>query len=467
MRADATRRLRTGPAGALTALVTVLGTVLATVLAGALAVPAAADDAGSAPGALTGYAFDARCAPTQAEMDAWLTTSPFWGVGIYLGGSSASCRPTLTDPGQPHLDATWVQRQTAQGWRLLPIWVGPQASCHPAYVDRIDPAPAASYAAADARGRAEAAAAVTRARELGLPAGSTLWYDLEGGFDVADDDCRRSALRFLSGWTLALHDLGYRSGVYSSVSAGIHALDNADSLSPGSYAMPDQVWYAWYNGRPDTDIDPRWVRADSWDGERVHQYGAQETATYGGVPLTIDRNVLDVGQGSVTPRERRYCGGTSLDLPTYPRLKTAQRPGRPGPKAEKRAAQVEALQCLLKRNGRYRGRLDGTFDRDVLRAVRSFQRHHDLRETGTVTAPTWVALLARGGTPLLKVGSADESVQRLQRALTAALSRRVRVTGVYTDATARAVARYQARAGLPETGVIADDTWDALLAGAR
>jgi hypothetical protein len=230
-------------------VVAVLLAFCATMLSGgaAVAVERRADG-------ITGYAFDARCAPTQEQMDAWLTSSPFWGAGIYVGGSMVSCRPTATDAGQPHLDATWVARQRAAGWRLLPIWVGPQAACQSGYGDLIDADPAADYAAADARGRGEAAAAVTRARELGLPAGSTLWYDLEGGFDVTSDDCRRSALRFLSGWTLALHDLGFRSGVYSSISAGIHALDNADHLSPGSYAMPDQVWYAWDNARADADI---------------------------------------------------------------------------------------------------------------------------------------------------------------------------------------------------------------------
>jgi hypothetical protein len=162
--------------------------VCATLLTGG----SAAAEEGRTDG-LTGYAFDARCAPTQEQMDAWLASSPFWGAGIYIGGSTASCRPTATDPGQPHLDATWVARQRANGWRLLPIWVGPQAACHTLYGDLIDPNPAGAYAAADARGRAEATAAVARARELGLPGGSTLWYDLEGGFDVANDDCRRSA----------------------------------------------------------------------------------------------------------------------------------------------------------------------------------------------------------------------------------------------------------------------------------
>ena len=442
-----THRLGTLLAGALTTVLLVLA---------GLVTPSPASAADGAPEGFSGHAFDARCAPTQEQMDAWLTTSPFWGVGIYIGGSTVSCRPTATFPGQPHLDATWVQRQSANGWRLLPIWVGPQASCHTAYADRIDPNPASSYAAADARGRSEAAAAVARAQALGLPAGSTLWYDLEGGFDVSDVDCRRSALRFLSGWTLALHDAGYRSGVYSSVSAGIHVLDNADNLSSGSYAMPDSVWYAWYNGRADTYIDPIWVRATSWARDRVHQYTANEPATYGGVSLTIDRNVVDVAGGSVAPPPTRACGGTRLDFSRY----RTEKVGRDG-------ARVRALQCLLKRHARYRGRLDASFDRGVAKAVRSFQRRSDLRVTGRADSRVWTALLARGSTPLLKVGSADESVRRLQRAVGAATSRRVPATGVFSDATAASVAAFQAQVGLPATGVVAADTWQALLSGGR
>jgi hypothetical protein len=415
----------------------------------------AAQAADRRPDGLTGYAFDARCAPTQAEMDAWLTSSPFWGAGIYIGGSTAACQPTATDPGQPHLDATWVAQQRRNGWRLLPIWVGPQAACS-SYADRIDPNPAGDYAAADARGRAEASAAVARAAQLGLPASTTLWYDLEGGWDVADTDCRRSALRFLSGWTSQLHALGRRSGVYSSVSAGIHALDNADSLSPGSYEMPDQVWYAWFNGAADVDIDSQWVRAGSWPGERIHQYEAQTTVAYGGVPLTIDRNFLDLDGGSQAPRKTLACGRVRVDFPTYPRLKAGSRGDR-----------VAALQCLLRTNARYRGKLDGRLDRDVVRALTAFQRRHDLRETGRPDAATWTALFARGSSPLMKVGSSGKSALRLQRALRAAGQRFSKPTGIVDDRTAKAVARYQRRVGLDPTGVVTTQTWAALQTGTR
>lgn len=425
-------------------------------LLGGLLAPASATPAGPAarpmPGAFTGYAFDARCAPTQAEMDVWRRHSPFWGVGVYVGGSTMACRPDPADPasGQPHLDATWVRRQTAAGWRVLPIWVGPQASCS-GYADRIDPAPAGAYAAADAQGRAEATAAVERARALGIDARSTLWYDLED-FDLAGDDCRRSALRFLSGWTEALHDLGHRSGVYSNIAAGIHALDNADNLSPGSYTMPDQVWFAWANGRADTAVSDK-VRPGSWAGERVHQYALDETATYGGVTLTIDRNYLEVGGGSVAPPAPRACGGVRLDRASYPTLAKGRR-----------GQVVRTAQCLLRKAAAYRGKVDGRFDGDVARVVRRHQRLTGLPVSGRVDRRAWVSLLARGQAPLLKEGSAEDAVRRLQRSLVAT-GARLRVTGVLDRATSRAVATYQRRVGLTADGVVAPDTWAALRRG--
>ncbi|MCR6033450.1 DUF1906 domain-containing protein [Nocardioides sp. zg-579] len=455
-----TSQLRPRALGALTLATTLLGGLLTGLvggLVGGAPATAAAPAARPEPGAFTGHAFDARCAPTQEEMDVWRTASPYSAVGIYLGGSTMACRPDPADPtsGQPHLDATWVARQRAAGWRLLPLWVGPQASCS-AYADRIDPAPAGAYAAAEAQGRAEAAAAVARARALGIPARSTLWYDLEGGFDVADTDCRRSALRFLSGWTEALHARGHRSGVYSSISAGIHALDNADHVSPGSYTMPDQVWFAWENDRADTVAAPRWVRAGSWAGERVHQYALDRTVTHGGVTLEIDLNYLELGGGSVAPPAPKACGGVRLDRADYPALG----PGR-------RGAVVRTAQCLLQQRGAYRGRVDGVLDRPVTAAVRRHQRSRDLPVSGRVDRRTWTSLLAAGSAPLLKEGSAGDAVRRVQRALNVATAADLRVTGVLDRATARWVRTYQRQVGVAVTGVVAGETWAALRRGRR
>ncbi|MEO9323254.1 glycoside hydrolase domain-containing protein [Nocardioides sp. C4-1] len=424
--------------------------VLLALVAGLLAAgPTSAQAARPTPGGFTGYAFDARCAPTQAQMNAWLTSSPFLGAGIYIGGSTMSCRTE-----QSHLDATWVRRQSVAGWRLLPIWVGPQASCSD-YADRIDDAPASSYAAAGTQGRTQAAAAVRRARALGIAPASTLWYDLEGGFDVADDLCRRSALRFLSGWTAQVKRSGYRSGVYSSIADGIHALDYAALASPGSYTMPDQVWFAWANGRADVAFDPAKVRGSSWVRQRVHQYVLDRPATYGGVTLTIDRNYAVVGGGSVAPPAKRACGGRAvLDRADYPGL----RPGR-------RGDAVRTAQCLLKQRGAYRGTVDGRYDKPVAAAVRKHQRSRGLPATGRVDRRTWTTLLSAGARPLLKEGSAGDAVRRLQRALNVATASDAKVTGVFSAGTTRWVKAYQARLRLPATGVVTSAVWAALSRG--
>ena len=98
------------------------------------------------PGNFTGYGFDQCVAPNQAAMDAWLRSSPFWAVGIYISGDSRAC------PVQPNLTPTWVSTQIANGWRLLPITLGPQAWCttRERYLQqvRIKPDPAGGYAAA-------------------------------------------------------------------------------------------------------------------------------------------------------------------------------------------------------------------------------------------------------------------------------------------------------------------------------
>ena len=78
---------------------------------------------------------------------------------------------------------------------------------------------------------------------------------------------------------------------------------------------------------------------------------------------------------------------------------------------------------------------------------------------------TWTVLLAEGKAPVLKRGSVGEPVRRVQRGLTAALDRKVAVTGVFDAATTSAVLAYQQRRGLVRTGVMADDTWAQLVAG--
>jgi peptidoglycan hydrolase-like protein with peptidoglycan-binding domain len=404
------------------------------------AAPAEAKPAG-APGSLTGYAFDACTAPPQAVMDAWWESSPYSAVGIYIGGSNRVCKD------QPELTADWVRTQQRTGWHLLPVQVGPQASCS-GYADRMS----SDLATARQQGRAEAATAIATARSLGIGRGSTLYYDLED-YDLAPDDCRRAALNFMSGWTEGLQAADYRSGVYSNIAAAIASLDLADRTDPTAYTMPDDIWFAWANGRADSVTDSR-VLSDEWNGHaRIHQYALDVAQSYGGYTLTIDANWVDVGRGSVGTT-KPMCRGVDVDLRHYPTLL----PGSRGPG-------VSAAQCVLRKLHFLSANPSGRYDARTVKAVKKAQRKLDQRQSGKITRRTWVALLARGTQPLLKVGSTGDPVRRLQRALTAALGRRVTVDGAFSQRTERAVVRYQRKAGLPATGVVTDEVWARLDSG--
>jgi peptidoglycan hydrolase-like protein with peptidoglycan-binding domain len=429
-------------------------TALATVLAGVAFAPPAHASNVVTPGNFTGYGFDQCVAPTQESMDVWLEHSPFWAVGIYISGDSRFCRD------QPNLTPEWVDTQLDNGWRLLPITLGPQAWCttRDRYLkqERISPDPDRDYAKARRQGRREATETVGVAQGLGISAGSTLWYDIEA-FDIGRRHCRESALSFLSAWTDKLHDLGYVSGVYSSAASGMRMLDNARVNRPGRFTLPDQVWIADWNGKD--DVYSEYIRDDGWmPHARVHQYRGGHNETHGGVTINIDSNFLDLGRGSTDRRGRDWCDGTRVDFRNYwgVRPVTTNR------------TRVKAFQCMLSRRDMYDGPIDGVFDADTVDAVQAFRIKHDLGPWKNMNRRAWMVLTTRGRTPLLKYGAARDAVRRLQRALNAASKKsRLEITGVFEAETTEAVKAYQARNDLPVTGVVTDEVWDQLRRGNR
>lgn len=403
------------------------------------------------PRNFTGYAFDQCLAPSQNAMDAWLRSSPYWAVGIYISGASRGCR------SQPNLTPTWVRTQLANGWRLLPITLGPQASCStrfPRYGNdsTISADSSNNYARARSMGRAEADDAVGVATSLGIVPGSTLWYDLEA-FDITKVSCRESALRFVSSWTTRLHRLGYVSGYYSSAASGIRMLDDARATRPGAFALPDRIWIADWDRK--ANVESRYIRSDGWKpGNRMKQYWGDHNETWGGVTINIDSNFVDLGRGSVPRGRATFCDGLSMDLTRWPTL----RDGATG-----RA--VERLQCLLQRQDFYDGALTGAMDAPTRAAVRAMRIDRGI-PAGTVAGErVWVSLHAAGRTTLLKYGAGTEMVRRLQRALNATRAGAVPVTGTFAGGTAAAVKDYQGGLGLPRTGVVTPALWERLQAG--
>jgi len=439
----------------LAALVGLLVGLLAVLAPAAPAAPAQAPNVVT-PGNFTGYGFDQCLAPTQKAMNTWLKHSPFLSVGIYISGDSRACR------SQPNLTQDWISTQLRKGWRLLPITLGPQASCStrfPRYGndETIKPKPGASgkYKPARSQGRAEAASAVAAAKALGIVPGSTLWYDLEG-FDQTNKHCRESALSFLSAWTSRLHELDYVSGVYSSVGSGIKVLDDARVKRPHAFTMPDAIWLARWDGEANTSSS--YIREDGWrPGGRVKQYMGGHDETWGGVRINIDRNFLDLGKGSVAVPET-HCDGVPVDLANY-------QPVKPGTTATDR---VRALQCLLTENGVYDGKLSGAYSPATIEAAHAWQERRALTVSDKWTRTAWMTLLATGPRAIVKFGSAGNEVRRIQRALNAvSKSAQLEVTGVFAGATDKALRAYQERVDLKPSGVAAPATWKALRAGTR
>ncbi|WP_051878669.1 MULTISPECIES: glycoside hydrolase domain-containing protein [unclassified Streptomyces] len=223
----------------------------------------------------TGYigkAFDACTAPSSGAMADW-ASSPYRGVGIYIGGPSRAC-------SQPNLTASWVAEQSGRGWHLLPIYAGLQAG-------------SISSSSANSQGRAAADAAVDLAQALGFVPGTVLYIDME----AYSSGYRTNVLNYLSGWSARMRELRYRSGVYSSSASGIK--DLASVYSSTTLVRPDVVWVGNWNGVANTaDVN---IPAGYWaNHQRVHQYSGNVTESYSGTTINIDRNYVDVGAAATT-----------------------------------------------------------------------------------------------------------------------------------------------------------------------
>jgi hypothetical protein len=434
----------------------VAAAVLATIAGVTTEVPAGTAAAANVvtPGSFRGYGFDQCLAPSQKAMNAWLKHSPFLAVGIYIAGASRACRD------QPNLTPTWVSTQLRNGWRLLPITLGPQAPCNPRFprygtdpVIRKDPGPSGTYGKAREQGQVQAQRAVTAAQKLGISPGSTLWYDLEG-FDQGKTRCRRAALSFLSGWTRGIHALHYVSGVYSSAGSGIWALDQARVNQPGAYRLPDQIWIARWDGEANTSTS--YIRNDGWrPGGRMKQYVGGHNETWGGVTINIDRDFLSLG--TPTTRAEKHCGGVDVDLTDYPRVQAGSDP-----------LLVKALQCLLTERKAYAGKVNGAFNQKTLAAVQAWQRAHALPVRTSFGRRGWMSLLVTGPQPVLKFGSTGPSVRHVQRALNAATSGTdLPITGLFTQKTDSALRAWQIATRRTASGIVNPGTWAALAAGTR
>jgi hypothetical protein len=229
------------------------------------------------PGTFTGKGFDACSAPSSEAMEAWLA-SPYRAVGIYFGGVNRACT-------QPNLTPLWVADQLARGWHLMPIYMGPQAPCTTSNKKYLFTA-----ATAAASGRTSAEDAVAKAAALGLARDSVLIYDMEA-YRTDDAACRSAVQTFISAWSSRLHDLGYLSGFYGSLSSGV--ADQVAVYNSTSLVTPDYLDFARYDGVVTTSNAA--IPSTYWSPHRrIKQYLGGHDETWGGVTINIDNDYLDV-----------------------------------------------------------------------------------------------------------------------------------------------------------------------------
>jgi uncharacterized protein YraI len=268
------------------------------VAAPALAEPAttAGYSAGASATTYSGPAFDTCTAPPLNAIKAW-AASPYRALGVYIGGVNRTCN-------QPELTATWVNAVSGLKWRLLPIYKGLQAPCGGKPTDqKITPSAAAS------QGLIAADDAVAKAKALGMTGGSALYNDMEP-YTVTNAGCRTAVLQYLSGWTKETHRLGYVAGIYAQLSSGAKNL--ADSYTSTSYARPDALWIARYDGVASLS---GWagVPAGDWAvHQRAKQYRNSHNETYGGVTINIDNDLVDAPVATVG-YGYRVTSGTTLN----------------------------------------------------------------------------------------------------------------------------------------------------------
>ncbi|MPZ00241.1 MAG: DUF1906 domain-containing protein [Actinophytocola sp.] len=260
---------------------------------------------------LVGLAFDTCTAPTVDQMRAW-RSSPYRGVGVYIGGPNRTC-------AQPELTADWVDQVSRMPWRIIPIYMGRQAPCTfrgPGSVNINPDLP-------KRQGVASARDAIAQARAIGLTPGSAIYGDMEH-YDANQPACRRTVLRYLTGWTKELHRNGYLSGVYAHLYSGAKHLSEAYHST--AYARPDALWIARWDGDSSLsgwqDIpDNQWAR-----GQRGKQYRGDHNETHGGVTLNIDSDRFHAPVATVS-RTFRVTSTSPLNArsgpsPRYPVVRT-------------------------------------------------------------------------------------------------------------------------------------------------
>jgi hypothetical protein len=225
-----------------------------------------------------GYAFDTCIAPTVDTMRRW-KSSKYRAVGVYYAGRGRACK------NQPNLSRSWMRAVHANGWRVLPVYVGSQSPCVSAKNKKG--VPIGRYPTT--QGKNEGRDAVRRAKAYGIQAGSALYLDMEA-YAYKRPACGRTTLSFIQAWNRAVRASGYLPGFYSSADSGVRHMDVARRA--GKKDLPSVMWFARWRTTPRLYGEPA-LGDNAWrPARRIHQYAGNVKERHSGRTLLIDRNLV-------------------------------------------------------------------------------------------------------------------------------------------------------------------------------
>jgi peptidoglycan hydrolase-like protein with peptidoglycan-binding domain len=131
-----------------------------------------------------------------------------------------------------------------------------------------------------------------------------------------------------------------------------------------------------------------------------------------------------------------------------------------GMKGEK----IKELQTLLNKHGAKLA-IDGSFGSLTEKAVNEFKAEYKLAQNGIVDWYVW-SLLEKDPAPEkevfvgLKIGDKGDRVREWQRLMNLKMGEKLNVDGSYGALTRAATIRTQKTLGIPQTGVVNENTWD-------
>ncbi|NUR59783.1 MAG: DUF1906 domain-containing protein [Catenulispora sp.] len=240
--------------------------------------------------AYSGKGFDVCKAPSDAQMDDWYAHSPYRGVGVYIGGSGYLCK-TADSPSGGYT-AEWVQHQAATGWGMWAIYAGKQG-------------PDLIAAGADpvALGAADAADAVKQLQTLGFAGDTTVFVDIEPYHEAATAQAVNTYLKSFAaalGQSNGANGTHFKLGVYgtSSNPKTDHSLIGdvaADPALSTQVAAVDIAGYTADQANFNATTNDPYVAPSLWaKHQRIHQYMAQVTRTFGATTLVVDEDQVDL-----------------------------------------------------------------------------------------------------------------------------------------------------------------------------